>query len=145
MSLTQKSVMVKLWLLKKLWQHTLNALKLRQTCFLSHGHENDFPSNGQFHNCQSWSFLTVHGQFLSNRLGLYCQLTIWLRKYKRKHTFCLWKTRRNLTRSKKIRYIGRSLKICWTIHWIVYWKNFPGVCAMFFKLAIVTYSLCFIM
>ena len=31
-------------------------------------------TNWQFLNCQSWSFITVHSQFQSNRLGLYCQL-----------------------------------------------------------------------
>ena len=30
--------------------------------------------NEQLCNCQSWSFITVHGQ--SNGLGLYCQVTI---------------------------------------------------------------------
>jgi len=30
--------------------------------------------NGQFHNCQSWSFITVHGQFYSNGLGIFCQV-----------------------------------------------------------------------
>jgi len=34
----------------------------------------------------TWSIL------IQNRLGLYCQLTIWPRKYKRKHTSCLWYT-----------------------------------------------------
>jgi len=42
--------------------------------------------NGQFHNCQWRSFITVHGQFQSNRLRLYCQLTIWPRIYRRRHT-----------------------------------------------------------
>ena len=27
-------------------------------------------NNGQFRNCQSWSYITVHGQNLSNELGL---------------------------------------------------------------------------
>jgi len=42
-------------------------------------------SNGQIRNCQSWLLITVHGHFLSNRLGLFCQVTIWPRKHK-------WKT-----------------------------------------------------
>jgi len=33
--------------------------------------------HGQFRNCQSSLFITVHGQFYSGRLGLYCQVTIW--------------------------------------------------------------------
>jgi len=33
-------------------------------------------NNGHFSNRQSYSFITVHGQFESNGLGLYCQVTI---------------------------------------------------------------------
>ena len=33
-------------------------------------------SHGQILNCQLCSFIAVHGQFYSNRLGLYCQMTI---------------------------------------------------------------------
>jgi len=47
--------------------------------WLAFGH-NNWP----FRNCQSWSFITVHGQFYSNRLGLYCWVTIWPRKHQRK-------------------------------------------------------------
>jgi len=32
--------------------------------------------NGPFRKCQSLSFITVHGQFKSNKLGLNCQVTI---------------------------------------------------------------------
>ena len=40
-------------------------------------------TNGQFRNCQSWSLITVHGQY--NRLGLSD-----LEKCKREHTSCSW-------------------------------------------------------
>jgi len=43
-----------------------------------------FVSNEQIRNCQSWSFIAVRGQCQSNGLGLYCQVTIWSRKHKRK-------------------------------------------------------------
>ena len=66
--------------------------------------------NGPFPNCQSWSFITVHCQFLSNSLGLYCPVTIWPRKHKRKtHS-------QAFTRSKQIYRFGRSLKFCGTVH-----------------------------
>ena len=43
--------------------------------------------NGQFPNCQSRSFITVHGQFKSNGLGLWLsKVTVWPSKYKRMHT-----------------------------------------------------------
>ena len=45
--------------------------------------------DGQFPNCQSWSFLTELCQFLSNRVGLFCLVTIRPSKHKRKHTSCL--------------------------------------------------------
>ena len=35
-----------------------------------------FTNNGPFRNCQSLSFITVHGQFESNRLGFNCQVTV---------------------------------------------------------------------
>ena len=44
-----------------------------------------------FRSCQqSWSFITVHSQFLSNGLELYCHVTLWPSKCKRNHTSCLW-------------------------------------------------------
>ena len=58
---------------------------------------------GPFRNCQSWSFITVHGQIKSNRLGLYCEVTIGPRKHKRKTPS------QASTRSKQIYRIGRSL------------------------------------
>jgi len=64
---------------------------------------------GPFRNCQLWSFITVHGQFLSNRLRICCQVTIWPRKHKRKTPS------QAFTRSKQIYRIGRSLKFCGTV------------------------------
>jgi len=64
--------------------------------------------NGQFHNCQSLSFLTVHGQFWSNRLGLYCQLTIWTKKIQKKIYFLF--VLNLITKAKKICRMGRNLK-----------------------------------
>jgi len=47
--------------------------------------------NGQFHNCRSLSFRTVDGQFKSNGLGIYCQVTIWPTSiYNRMCSSCLW-------------------------------------------------------
>jgi len=66
--------------------------------------------NGPFRNCQSWSFITVHDQFKSSRLRLYCQVTIWPRKHKRKTPS------QAFTRSKQIYRFGRSLKFCGTVH-----------------------------
>ena len=40
--------------------------------------------NGPFRKCQSSSFITVHGRFYFNRLGLNFQVAIWPRKHKRK-------------------------------------------------------------
>ena len=59
-------------------------------CFLQHKHKAAAQwtvpqlSNMIIYNC-TWSIF-------SNRLGLYCQLTIWPKTYKRKHTSCLWLT-----------------------------------------------------
>ena len=61
-------------------------------------------------NDESWSFITVHGQFKSKRLGLYCQVAIWPRKHKRKTPS------QAFTRSKQIYRIGRSLKFCGKVH-----------------------------
>jgi len=66
--------------------------------------------NGPFRNCQSWSFITVHGQFQSNWLELYWQVTIWPRKHRRKTPS------QAFTRSKQIYRIGRSFKFCGTVH-----------------------------
>ena len=52
--------------------------------------------NGPFCSCQSWSFITVHSQFYSNRLGLYCQVTIWPRKHKKDPFTSLHKIKANL-------------------------------------------------
>ena len=65
--------------------------------------------NGPFRKCLSLSFITVHGQFLFNRLGLNCQVTIWHRKHKRKTPS------QAFTISKQI-CIGWSLKFCGTVH-----------------------------
>jgi len=51
-----------------------------------YGHQED---NGQFRNCQSWSFINVHCQLLSNGIGIHCQVTIWPSKYNGKRTSCL--------------------------------------------------------
>jgi len=75
------------------------------------GHLLEHFENGPFRNCQSWSFITVHGQFYSKRLGLYCQVTIWPRKQERKTPS------QAFTRSKQISRIGRSLRFCGTVHW----------------------------
>ena len=66
-----------------------------------------------FRNCHSWSFITVHCQFQSKGLELYFQVTIWPRKHIRKtHS-------QAFTISKKINRIGRSLKLCGTVHWVL--------------------------
>jgi len=76
--------------------------------------------NGPFRNCQLLSFITLHGQFQSNRLGLICQVTIWPRKHKRKTPSQVF------TRSKQIYHISRSLKFCGTVHYPWY-KHRPTV------------------
>jgi len=43
-------------------------------------------NTGQFRKSQSWTLITVHGQFLSNGFKLYCQITIRPSQYIRKHT-----------------------------------------------------------
>jgi len=82
----------------KIWRNRLSTVWLLTELY------------GPFRNCQSWSFITVHGQFKSNRLGLYCQVTIWPRKNKRKTPS------QAFTRSKQIYRNGRSLKFCGTVH-----------------------------
>ena len=72
-------------------------------------------------NCQSWLFITVRGQFKSNRSGLYCQVTIWHRKHKRK-TFS-----QAFTRSMQIYRIGWSLKFCGTVHGSILYIGTPMV------------------
>jgi len=53
-------------------------------------------------------FETVHSQFWSNGLGLYCLVSIWLSKYKRKRTSCLCKT---LSHEQRITAkVGEDLK-----------------------------------
>ena len=84
--------------------HTLYCTKILVIrCIESH-------RNGPFRNCQSWPFITVHGQLKSNRLGLYCQVTFRPRKHKRKTPS------QAFTRSKQIYRIGRSLRFCGTVH-----------------------------
>ena len=77
-------------------------------------------SNGPFRNCQSWSFITVRGHFKSIRLGLYCQVTIWPRKHKRKTPS------QAFTRSKHIYRFGRSLKFCGTVHSCPLYNSFTN-------------------
>jgi len=69
---------------------------------------------GPIRNCQSWSFITVNSQLKFNRLGLYCQVTIWPRKHERKTPS------QAFTRSKQIYRIGRSLKFCRAVHCLLW-------------------------
>jgi len=72
---------------------------------------NDVFMYGPFRKCQSLSFITVHGQLWSNRLGLNCQVIIWPRKHNNKTPS------QASTRFKQIYRTGWSLKCCGTVHW----------------------------
>ena len=60
------------------------------------------------YNC-TWSHLIQY-------IRIYCQVTIWPRKDKRKTPS------QAFTRSKQIYRIGRSLKFCGTMHWFSFMK-----------------------
>jgi len=70
-------------------------------------------ANGQFHNCQSWSFIAVHGRFQSNGLEIYCQVTIWPSIYNRMYILFVINL---ITWTMDFSKCGRILKICGTMH-----------------------------
>jgi len=57
-------------LIKRVIQMLLPSLFFRLDCI-------KFEPNGPFRKCQAWALIPVHGQYQSNRLGLYCLVTIW--------------------------------------------------------------------
>jgi len=73
-------------------------------------------NNGQFRNCQSWSFITVYGQFQSIELRLYCHMTIRPSKYVQKKVYFLFVINL-ITRTMGYSNSGRRLKFCGTLHW----------------------------
>jgi len=77
-----------------------------------------FPANEQFSKRQSWSLILVNGQISSNGLRQYCQLTIWLSKYKRKRLPV--RDESYHTNKKKVQKGGR-LKCCETEHCLESW------------------------
>jgi len=78
-----------------------NIMSVRKATASTHWYD-----HGQICNCQSGIYNST-----SNRLGLYCQVTIWPRKHKRRTPS------QAFTRSKKMCCIGRSLQFCVTVHW----------------------------